>query len=155
MTVCVVTGLAGCASSTPAHPTHDVLRTGDLPESSPGQPVTPEVLTAKDRCPATLHDIEGALLEYYVDHRDLPAKLEDLRPYAPNLSLNCPDTGLPYAYSAQGLRKPGGTRRIIVYDQVRNPDGTRWCIMIADGKPGQAQRTEVIQLPEPLFLAYQ
>lgn len=148
---------AGCVSNTPAQRTREPLRPGDLPgDSATGQPISPEQLTSKDRCPARLHDIEGAMLMYWALHKSLPPNMEDLKAVSDvPLELTCPDTGLPYAYNPQGLRKPGGTKRIVVYDQVRNSDGTRWCIMVADGRPGAAQSTEVIQLPEPIFLAYQ
>jgi hypothetical protein len=141
---------------------------GDLPEmtgrsgagggntgNTQGQPASPDELVSGDRCPARLHDIEGALLEYYVDHRALPENLNELHTYAPNLPLTCPDSNLPYAYAPGGLRKPGATKHIIVYDPNRNPDGTRWCILATDAKPGKPVETEVVQLPEPLFLAYQ
>jgi hypothetical protein len=149
----------GCVQSPPAPArSHSGFQPGDLPQAkgnAPAQPLSPDQLTAKDRCPARLHEIEGALLEYYVDHRDLPANLQQLQPYVPNLPMTCPDSNLPYVYVPAGLRKPGGTKRIIIHDPVRNADGTRWCIMLADHKPGKPQETEVIQLPEPLFLAYQ
>jgi hypothetical protein len=121
-----------------------------------GQLYNPEVLTAKDRCPAQLHEIAGALFEYYVDHRKLPDKFDELSHYTDTpLTFVCPESHQPYVYVPAGLRKPGGTKRIIVHDPVRHADGTRWCIVISDGKPGAAQAAEVVQLPEPLFLAYQ
>lgn len=152
---------SGCVqtSTTPQRP-HSGFQPGDLPEmtgkgGAAGQPVSPDELTSKDRCPARLHDLEGALLQYYVDHRTLPENLTELRVYAPNVPMVCPDSNLPYGYSAGGLRKPGAAKRIIVYDAVRNADGTRWCILATDPRPGKPTETEVVQLPEPLFLAYQ
>jgi hypothetical protein len=162
--LCALAGVVvGCQTTTNSnsHIPHDTLRPGDLPgdmkSAETGQEVSPDQLTAKDRCPARLHQIEGALLLYYAVHKQMPGKLEDLRQVAEGpLDFTCPDTGLPYAYVPQGLRKPGGTKCIIVHDAVVNPhDGTRWCIVVPDGKPGAAHTTEVVQMPEPIFLAYQ
>jgi hypothetical protein len=129
---------------------------GDLPErSSTGQPISPEELTSKDRCPARLHDIEGAMLEYYAFHRELPPTLNDLHSVEPTIELTCPESHLPYVYVPAGLRKPGGTRRIVLHDPVHHADGTRWCIMFVDTLPGKGLQTLVVQLPEPLFRGYE
>jgi hypothetical protein len=147
---------AGCVSS-PSNPprAHSGFQPGDLPNTPSGQPISPEELTSKDRCPARLHEIEGALLEFYAVHREFPPSLNDLHSLEPALELNCPDSNLPYVYVPAGLRKPGGTRRIIVHDPVRNRDGTRWCIMLVDTPPGKSQQTLVVQLSEPLFKGYE
>jgi hypothetical protein len=149
--------LSGCSQNKRAGPGRDTLRPGDLPgDTSPGHPITPDQLTSKDRCPARLHDIEGAMLMFYALNKSLPAKLEDLRSVSDTtLDLTCPDTGQPYAYAPNGLRKPGGSKRMLVYDSAMNSDGTRWCILAADGRPGAPQDMQVVQIPEPLFLAYQ
>jgi len=124
--------------------------------TSSGQVITPDQLTAKDRCPSRLHDIEGALLLYYALKKQFPTSLEELRSVADTkLDFTCPDSGLPYTYVPNGLRKPGGTKRIIVHDAVMNRDGTRWCIVVNDVRPGSSQSTEVVQMVEPVFLAYQ
>jgi hypothetical protein len=153
-----LTAFSGCQSVPQAKPAHDTLRPDDLPVSS-GQPAehfSPDELTAKDRCPARLHEIEGGLLLYYAMKKQMPASLEELKAISNTpLNLTCPDSGLPYAYSPNGLRKPGGTKHIVVYDPVMNKDGTRWCIVAAEGKPGAAQATEVVQIAEPVFLTYQ
>ena len=123
---------------------------------SSNQLITPDQLTAKDRCPSRLHDIEGALLLYYALKREFPASLEDLRSVSDTkLDFTCPDTGLPYTYVPNGLRKPGVTKRIIVHDSVMNHDGTRWCIVVADSRRSSSQSTEVVQMVEPVFLSYQ
>lgn len=157
--IALLTALCGCQGSKPATPAHDTLRPGDLPGhmTSSGQLITPDQLTAKDRCPSRLHDIEGALLLYYALKKEFPASLEDLRSVADTkLDFTCPDTGLPYTYVPNGLRKPGGSKRIIVHDSVMNRDGTRWCIVVDDSRHGSSsQSTEVLQMVEPVFLAYQ
>jgi hypothetical protein len=163
MLVCTIVFLPGCQTTTtgPAVHTHDTLRPGDLPGemTSPGtgQKISPDELTAKDRCPARLHDIVEALFTYYVIHKQMPEKLDDLRGVTKRpLEFICPDTNLPYTYVPVGLRKPGGTKRIIVHDSALNPqDGTRWCIVMADTRPGAGMSAEVVQMPEPIFLAYQ
>ena len=126
------------------------------PNPGSGQTFSPDVLTAKDRCPAQLQNIEGAILLYSTLHKKLPEKLDELAAYSDSpLNLVCPESKLRYVYVPVGLRKPGGTKRIIVHDPARHADGTRWCIVMNDGRPGGSQSTEVVQLPEPLFLAYQ
>jgi hypothetical protein len=147
---------AGCVSSTTNPPrAHSGFQPGDLPAANSSDKPSPEELTSKDRCPARLHEIEGALLEFYAVHRQLPQSLSDLHSLEPTLELNCPESNLPYVYVPAGLRKPGGTRRIVVHDPVRHRDGTRWCIMMVDTPPGKSQQTLVVQLPEPLFNGYQ
>jgi hypothetical protein len=150
-------GAAGCVQSTSTPPHHSNLQPGDLPEtpSSKGQPVSPEQLTRKDACPARLHEIEGALLEYWVDHHQLPPALTDLHAVEPNLELTCPDSHQPYVYVPAGLRKPDAKGRIIVHDPVRNADRTWWCIMFIDAPAGKSIQTFVEQLSDPLFRGYQ
>lgn len=157
--------VCGCVTTQVGGRHGDPLRPGDLPEdpspqgqtSSANAPArfSPDVLTAKDQCPARLQDIAGALLMYYHLHHSFPNKLAELASVTDIPPLVCPDSQQPYSYSPSGLHKPGGNNRIIVYDPIRNGDGTRWCIMAIYGKPGTAQDLQVIQLPEPLFLAYQ
>ncbi|HEY2584228.1 MAG TPA: hypothetical protein VGI81_00530 [Tepidisphaeraceae bacterium] len=157
---------SGCVQTSTTPQRHGSgFQSGDLPEmtgkgsgagtSAQGQPVSPDELTSKDRCPARLQDIAGALLLYYHFHGEVPPNLEALREYNGNLILVCPDTNQPYAYSPNGLRKPGATKRILVYDAIRNSDGTRWCLLATEARPGKPIETDVVQLPEPLFLAYQ
>jgi hypothetical protein len=160
---------SGCVqTTTTSQRPHSGFQPGDLPEmtgktnaanggtAAQGQPSgSPDELTAKDRCPARMQDIAGDLLLYYHFHGDLPPNLEALGEYDAHLALVCPDTNMPYAYSRSGLRKPGATKRILVYDPIRNADGTRWCLLATEARPGKPLETEVVQLPEPLFLAYQ
>jgi len=158
LAVLLLTALCGCQTAKPVGAAHDTLRPGDLPGemNSSGQLITPDQLTAKDRCPSRLHDIEGALLLYYFDNKQMPTSLDDLRSVAETkLEVTCPDSGLPYTYVPNGLTKPGGTKRIIVHDPVMNRDGTRWCIVASYGPRGAPQSTQVVQIVEPVFLAYQ
>lgn len=149
-------GVAGCVQTTSGPPHHSNLQPGDLPEMhSNGQPVSPDQLTSRDACPARLHEIEGALLEYWVDHHQLPPTLADLHAIEPKLELSCPDSHQPYVYVPAGLRKPDAKGRIIVHDPVRNPDGTWWCIMFLDAPSGKSLQTFVEQLSDPLFRGYQ
>jgi hypothetical protein len=158
LAVSLLAASPGCQPAKPARPVHDTLRPGDLPGemTSSGQPVSPDQLTPKDRCPARLHDIEGALLLYYALKKEMPRSLDELHSISETkLELTCPDSGLPYTYVPNGLRKRGGTKRIIVHDATMNRDGTRWCIVASDGRPGAPQSTEVVQMAEPIFLSYQ
>lgn len=150
-------GAAGCVQTTVSAPHHSNLQPGDLPvtPSSKGQSFSPDQLTRKDACPARLHEIEGALLEYWVDHHRLPPALADLHEVEPGLELTCPDSHQPYVYVPAGLRKPDAKGRIIVHDPVRNTDGTWWCIMFVDTPKGRSQETLVEQLSDPLFHGYQ
>lgn len=150
-------GSSGCVQTTTAPPHHSNLQPGDLPDTptSKGQPFSPDQLTSKDACPARLHEIEGALLEYWVDHHRLPPDLAELHAVNPGLDLTCPDSHQPYVYVPAGLRKPDAKGRIIVHDPVRNADGTWWCIMFVDNPKGRSEETLVEQLSDPLFHGYQ
>ena len=153
----MLAGLTGCAPSTSKpSSSHSGFQPGDLPErSSTGQPVSPDELTSKDRCPARLQKIGGALLEYYYLHKELPRTLDELRSIEPTVELTCPESQLPYVYVPAGLRKPGGTRRIVVHDPVHHADGLVWCIMFVDTLPGKGLQTLVEPLPDPLFRGYE
>lgn len=161
MAVVLFSALGGCVTTTTTstQTPHDVFRPGDLPEMKGNGSARPsaasrDLLTSNDSCPARLQTIAGALLLYYHSRNELPPNLGELRNYDSSVELTCPDSHQPYVYVPAGLSKPGGTRRIIVHDAVYNADGTRWCIMLAETPPGKPLETEVVQLAEPLFLAY-
>ena len=154
----VVLASVGCQPPSASHASHGELAAPVNSARDPvtGQPFTPDVLTAKDRCPAQLQEIEGAILLYYGANKKLPEKLEELSSYSSTpLNFICPESKQRYVYVAAGLRKPGGSKRVIVHDPVRHADGTRWCVVLNESRPGSSQSTEVVQIPEPLFLAYQ
>ena len=147
--------LSGCASSPPvkgpARPGAVTVNKG-----APGT-LTPEQLALSDPCAIRLHDISGEMLLFYAINRRLPEKLDELKAMADvdaRVEFTCPVSGQPYQYAPQGLRSPGMTRLLVAYDATPAHDGKRWCILMAEPKPGQPLATWVEQLAEPVFRAY-
>ena len=113
-------------------------------------------LAADDPSAARLQDILGAMLGYYVAHRNrLPDTLADIKPYADvgtTLNFTSPYSGQPYVYSPAGLL--GGDKKLIVWDPVPNKQGMRWCIIIPHMDPTKPIQTEVVPIPEATFEAF-
>lgn len=157
--------LALCAMSCQQHPQSAqppkhplVVKTTSSVAGDPMKPVSVDEAVASDPCALRLHDISGALLMYYMLHREMPAKLDDLRSVQDidqNLQFTCPASGLPYGYSPQGLSAPGRKKLILVHDSTPSHRGIRWCILAPSVKPGEAVSLEVLPLTEPVFLSYQ
>lgn len=109
-----------------------------------------------DASAARLHDIAGAILMYRAFNDSMPKELADLKATSDEeLNFICPITNTPYVYVRDGLHYPGRSKSIVVYEPIARPRGTRWCILMADAKPGGAQSLEVLEIPEADFLAYQ
>lgn len=107
-----------------------------------------------DPCALRLHDISGLLLLYYMEHWQLPETLDQLS-QLPGFDqvgqLNCPASGKPYAYSADGILLPEKQQRVVVYDSVPSHSGMRLCITIEEPQPDQPLVTRVVVLPESFF----
>jgi hypothetical protein len=121
-------------------------------------PTPPIERTLKsDPCAARLHEISGAMLEYFAFHNALPKRLEDLQTLGDldrPLSFVCPVTGRPYTYIANGLRSKDDTRQIIVFDTVPDALGQRWAIMMQPAQGRSAAAMWVLILTEQVFTSY-
>ena len=127
------------------------------------QPSTPKTSVASgvviplnnsDPCAMRLHDISGAFLLYMQKHNDLPLSLDEIAPYARILgvkSMNCPDTGVPYIYTRDGILLPEQNARIILYDPQPSPAGYRWAISLGAKTPDSPPQTKVVAFPESFF----
>jgi hypothetical protein len=122
------------------------------------RPATADEAVASDASAARLHDIEGAILFYYIHNQyRLPDALEQIRPYADfgtDLNFTSPWSGLPYSYSPAGLLASGEDKRIIVWDPKPDKHGIRWCILMPHMQPGVAIVPEVVPLDEKAFDAF-
>lgn len=107
-----------------------------------------------DPCALRLHDVSGLLLLYYMEHWQLPAKLDELTQlpgFDQVKELKCPQSGKPYAYTPDGILLPEKKQRVIVYDPEPSHSGMRLCIIIDEPQPDQPLLTRVIVLPESFF----
>jgi hypothetical protein len=165
--VTVVGGLTGCQRSTTpepsARPTVIVNGSAATPEgqasSTPQVPI--ERALKSDPCAARLHDIGGAMLQYYALNNRLPATLEELQPLADlgrPLVFKCPASGEAYTYVPAGLRSAGDDdgRQIVLHDAKGHggENGTRWTIMMQRPRGRQAAATWVVPLTAGAFRAY-
>jgi len=118
-----------------------------------GDPMT---AITNDACGSRLQDIAGALLQYYATNRRLPMALDDVRGMGDidePLKFTCPDTGLPYVYVPRGLHQPGKDMYIIVHDAIPH-DGIRHCIVMSVSGSTRTPQTQVVVMPEEMFLSY-
>jgi hypothetical protein len=146
--------LAGCQPTASTPPQKAPIAVTPLPTN---RPPTADEAVASDPCSTRLHDIEGALLMYYLVNKQLPATLDQIKPFADagtELVLTCPVSNKPYVYSAEGLLAAGYDKRIIVWDPAPVHKGSRWCIVMQRPHPGEALVAEVIQVPEKAFAAF-
>jgi hypothetical protein len=111
-----------------------------------------------DPCSARMQDIEGAFLSFLSNNgNQLPDTLEQLKQVpglGPGLNLNCPVTGQPYLYSAQGLYLPPESRevrKIILWEPTPSHNGSRVCLLIPRLDPGHGVAMEVKLIPEAEF----
>jgi hypothetical protein len=154
----LILAMVGAGCQTPAKPAPPRATTGPAVE----QVVTPKNLTpeqqaAVDPCALRLQDICGAILTHYIVHRELPAKLEELKALADvgtDLKFTCPVSKLPYVYVPAGLQSMGRTKRIVLHDAEPSHDGNRWCVLMAPIRGGKAPYLEVILMPSNLFRTY-
>ena len=141
----------GC--TTASRETGQSVNSSGLPdiESAAKHPNVP--ISNTDECAEQLHEICGALLQYYRANLDLPPRLDALRevPGFDQLKLNCPVTNRPYVYNPIGIQGAQNKQRILVHDPAPVHSGMRWAIVIDEPKPDRALVTKVVALPESNF----
>jgi hypothetical protein len=152
--VSLETLMGGCQTTTTRDPAVGVAET-QLPSD---RAATPDETVGSDESASRLHDIEGAILNYYIhNHYRLPNFLEDVKSFADigtDLNFNSPSSGEPYVYSPDGLFAIGQEKRIIVWDPKPNQKGFRWCILMPPMQQGVAIVPEVVPIQEKLFQAF-
>ncbi len=150
--------LCGCETQTTKVGVATMHADPAQPSGHPSGRLTPDEAVATDPCAMRLHDISGALLQYFALNKRLPDKLDDVKAFADAgepLQLSCPASGKPYGYAPAGLVLEGRRKRIIVFDPTPAHDGQRWCVFMADDtRPGAAQSLEVLPVPEAVFHLY-
>jgi len=143
--------LAACSS----HPARPTAHLAEPPPASPsGPPESPDVSVNDNPCAIQLHDIEGALLQYYLLNQRLPDKLEEIQSFGDTLDpiiLTCPTSHQPYIYNPTGLVSTTTRKRIIVYDATPAHRGGRFCIMFAPQESGKGMAMDVELLSEKEF----
>ena len=124
-----------------------------IPAGADNPNANPDSLT--DVCAARLHDVEGAMLLYYVKNKKMPETLDDLKEgYGADLALSCARTGESFRYFGGGLAAPDKKQRIVAWDPT--PMGARkfrWCLVVSPSKPGSIV-TDVIPIAENIFNTY-
>jgi hypothetical protein len=147
--------MTGCQPATPPTVSHVGISGAPLPAD---RPATPDEAVSSDLSANRLHDIVGAILDYYVvNHNRLPDSLEDVRPFADvgtQLNFTSPSSGLPYQYSPAGLYASGQQKRIIVWEPKPDKQGIRWCILMPPLAAGKAVVPEVVPIQEKTFEAF-
>ena len=140
MTIVVATLVAGCGSDGAPAPSTDA----SIATAEP---------SAVDPCAERLHDLTGGLLLYYYQYGRLPESLAEVS--APGLGLpvaECPTSGVPYAYDAEGIRLPERTERLILYEGVQAHGPYRWAVSVGEPDGSGQLQTKVIPVPERVFL---
>ncbi len=136
----VLTGCAtDAASDTPAGPS-----TASPERAEP---------SAVDPCADRFHDYIGGLLFYYYQFGVLPESLAEVN--APGLGLPppvCPTSGVPYAYSVDGIRLPERNKRVVLYEGVQAHGSYRWGVSVDDPDGSGQLQMKVLPLPERVFL---
>ena len=93
----------------------------------------------------------GHLLLYYSLNKRLPQTLDDLRAVSGQAEAPpsvCPVSGKPYIYRADGLRVPGLSGRLVLYDAAPAHGDMRWGIVIAQMHGGGPLTTQILLVPE-------
>jgi hypothetical protein len=129
------------------------MSTGGQPEQS--LPI--ERALRSDPVASQLHEISGAMLQYYALNGRLPPQLEDLQPLADvgrPLILESAATGKPFVYVPAGLQSHDDTRQIVLYDEKPAKSGHRWAILMQRPKGRQGAATWVVPLTESVFRTY-
>jgi hypothetical protein len=132
--------LAACVSSTATkkHASPDEFK--DTPQRAVSTVVVdPEALQeATNACAERLHDICGAMFEYYIANHRMPGNLRELGAFSDEpLVFACPETGQDYVYRPISLEGSADHPQLILYD--RNPvhKGRRYGIV---GAPAEGDR---------------
>jgi hypothetical protein len=103
----------------------------------PAATTRPAASATLDPCADRMHDLCGALLRYYMAHRDLPAALEDLAEVDQSIALECPTTRRPYEYVREGLGVRGEAARLIIFEPIPCRDRLRCGILCQPVQPGK------------------
>jgi len=151
--------IAGCQSSTtPAagraaasHPT--VTLTGASPSGDLSNAASAEA----DDCATRMQDLGFLFLNYWRLNKQLPRSLLDLRSIADpvtELKLSCPGSTEPFVHVPGGLRAPGRSKAIFVYDPHLSKEGKRLCLLAEDPRPGAPWSVEVLAVPQSIFTLY-
>jgi hypothetical protein len=145
--------LLGGGCNTTSRDTGQSVNSSGLPDNERVEKHPNVPISNTDECAEQLHEICGALLQYYRANLDLPPRLDALRevPGFDQLKLNCPVTNRPYVYNPIGIQNAQNKQRIIVYDPAPVHSGMRWAIVIDEPKPDRALVTKVIALAESNF----
>lgn len=128
---------------------------GDNPPPTKQPPI--EQAINSDPCAARLHEISGAMLEFFAINARLPRQLDELQTLTDldrPLSFVCPTSSKPYTYVPTGLRSADEPRLIIVYDSTADNSGQRWAILMQKPKGRQPAAMWVMSLSEPVFRTY-
>jgi hypothetical protein len=158
--ISLLPGLTGCKSDSPpaaapANQTMSPLR--QALASSGGATPTPEDILPSDPSSVRLQDIGGYILLYYQQNKQMPATLDDLRPYVTDadFKVTSPMSGEPYVYRPTGLWAPNQEEKcIIAFDPTPSARGLRLCLFMSMPKASSALSVEVVGLPEQDFERY-
>jgi hypothetical protein len=125
----------------------------------PAAKPTPTHSPTLDRCADHLQEICGIILEYYVDHRQLPATMEQLQVIAaqqnePTDLFICPVSKLRYIYNPDGVVLPSldPPARLVMYDAEPVHGGYRRGIAISAPVGGRPLVCRVIMVPNGIAL---
>ncbi len=124
--------------------------------NSATKPTDPSI--APDSCASRLQDIEGLMIQFWLLNKQMPPHLADLQSVADpgqTVELTCGQSRVPFVYVRSGLRSLGRKAAIFVYDPTPAADGTFWCILADDPRPGFNWSLDVQRVPPTLFRTYQ
>ena len=126
-------------------------------KKNPTAPPVEASAIAGDTCDIRLHELAGALLQYYVLNHHLPERLDELAPFAePDTEFHttCPVSGQPYVYAPAGRTRQGSARVLLVYDATPAHKGIRWGLLVSPAEGDQPMSTWVQPLDEKRFRQY-
>jgi hypothetical protein len=126
-------------------------------DGRPEQSIPIERALRSDPVATQMHEISGAMLQYYALNGRLPPQLEELQPLADvgrPLSFESAATGKLFVYVPAGLQSPDDTRQIVLYDEKPAKSGHRWVILMQRPKGRQGAATWVVPLSESVFRSY-
>ena len=112
--------------------------------ATPG-PSAPLFSETIDPCAARLHDIGGLLLKYYIAHKRLPDRLQDVAPLADRgqqADFTCPFSGKPYVYLPQTI-VAGGPQQVLAFAPSPGKDG-RYRVIVLRPATGSSIAADVV-----------